>query len=63
MGKYLDEYVDSLEAELRTGGGATLDELYSLAVALQLELLPLAADSVSPPLTRRRHDRTTNPGF
>lgn len=40
MGKALDNFIKELEAELRTGGGATLDELYNLALAIQEDLAP-----------------------
>lgn len=42
MGKYLDEYIKQMLPELRTGGGATLEELVSLAEAIQADLEKLA---------------------
>ena len=41
MGKALEEFMHDLSGELRTGGGATLDELYNLAVAIQEDLSEL----------------------
>lgn len=38
MGKHLDEFMLRLQGELRTGGGATLDELYNLAEAIKADL-------------------------
>lgn len=38
MGRALDDFMTQLRGELRTGGGATLDELYSLAEALKEDL-------------------------
>lgn len=38
MGKALDEFIESLQGELRVGGGATLDELFNLALAIQEDL-------------------------
>lgn len=38
MGKALDLFIETLEPELRIGGGATLDELYDLAVAIKLDM-------------------------
>ena len=34
----LDQFINYLEGQLRTGGGATLDELYDLAIALKADL-------------------------
>lgn len=34
----LEEFISSLEGELRTGGVATLDELYNLAIAIKADL-------------------------
>lgn len=36
--EYLDGFIASLEPELRIGGGATLDELYNLALAIKMDL-------------------------
>ncbi len=38
MGKALDEFIESLQGELRVGGGATLDELFNLALAIKEDL-------------------------
>jgi len=38
MGKALEDFMASLRAELRTGGGATLDELYDLSEAIKTDL-------------------------
>lgn len=34
----LERFIDELRPELRTGGGATLDELWDLAIAVQKTL-------------------------
>lgn len=44
MGKALEAFMVSLRAELRVGGGATLDELYSLAEAIQADLEELTTN-------------------
>lgn len=31
----LEDFIRDIESELRTGGGATLDELYNLALAIK----------------------------
>lgn len=38
MGKALDDFIEDLQGELRTGGGATLDELFNLALAVKDDL-------------------------
>lgn len=38
MGKALDEFIESLQGELRVGGGATLDELFNLALAIKEDM-------------------------
>lgn len=45
MGKEVDYFLKMLAGELRTGGGATLDELYSLAVAIKHDLDKLGSAS------------------
>lgn len=40
----LDNYIRNLEPELRTGGGATLDELFNLALAVNEDLRNLHSD-------------------
>ena len=44
MGKYLEEFRQQLAGELRTGGGATLDELYNLVEVLLDEIDHLEGD-------------------
>jgi hypothetical protein len=39
---YLQDFIFKLQGELRTGGGATLDELYDLAIAIQRDMEELA---------------------
>jgi hypothetical protein len=34
----LDDFIAELQGELRVGGGATLDELFNLALAIKAEL-------------------------
>lgn len=34
----LDDWLSYIKGELRTGGGATLDELYDLGIAIREEL-------------------------
>jgi hypothetical protein len=41
MGQALDNFIQLLESELRTGGGVTLDEVYDLALALREDLAEL----------------------
>lgn len=46
MSKALDDFITSLEPELRIGGGATLDELFNLALAIKADL-----EEATPPET------------
>lgn len=51
MGKYLDEYIRQMLPELSIGGGATLDELITLAEAIQADL------AETPPLRKEKETK------